>query len=755
MKTRKSQARKRPYGPQPRNTEKSASFKKEYGARPAKTDDKPGFGRRSGPSAPPARPSVMVAQVLREGVYIRGRVLQRDLVNIDFEIIEGDEPLVTGDFVEVEPKDTNSKQLVVRKKIPAMEAASWAAICNHALRTEWPAEVLKEVEKLPVYHWKTEDKRADWRELAIVTIDGADARDFDDAVWAEEWDGDGHHIIVAIADVAQYVAEDSPLDKEAVMRGNSTYFPDRVIPMLPERLSNDLCSLRPHEDRPVLGVEMWISATGRLLKHEFRRGCIHSAARLTYEQVQGVIDGGKSELPAEVLEGLKRLRAAYTVLAAAKERRGALDLDIPEVKLSMDGGKILGVGVRPRLEAHRLIEELMILANVAAAEMLSRKGGGLYRIHPEPSKEKLENLKASLGPLGFTVPAPNGGPKSWAKLVAQINEHPAAQTLMRAVLQSQSQAKYDPNNIGHYGLALPLYSHFTSPIRRYADLVVHRALIKAMGGQKDGDVSPEEMLDLERVAGAINTTERKSQMAEWEARDRMVAQHFAGLVGQKFEAIIVSVVPFGCFVSVEGVAEGLLPKWDLGRDWVYVATLSCWRKVRGKGTLRVGGRVAVTLKEADALGGRLTFGLAGEPEAVDGPRERDTRGGYRGDSSYKPEPRGEKPRPASHYKDRDAGRDSGRGSRRDVRDEVREPQGEPIVRERNAQMEKPAWMEKPRLKAGELKAIQDKIAWKKPKPKGGKAKSGSGTTMGHPMGKAAKGNSGKAKVAARPKRRGL
>ncbi len=698
-------SRTRKYGPQPRNPEK----RNQYGRRGGRPEQ--GHHDRPAPRTAPARPTTMVAQVLFEGAYIRGKVLQRDLVNIDFEIVEGTEPLVTGDFVEVEPESNNSKRLVVRKKIHPHQAATWAAICNHALRVDWPVEVEKDAERHPAYTWNPTEKRADWRKLAIVTIDGADARDFDDAVWAEEWEGDGHHIIVAIADVAHYVTEGSALDREAVLRGNSSYFPDRVLPMLPERLSNDLCSLRPHEDRPVLGVEMWINARGRLVKYEFKRACIHSAARCTYEQVQAFFDTGTgSELPHDVQEGLKRLRAAYKVLDAAKVERGALDLDIPETKLIMKDGIVAGVGVRPRLEAHRLIEELMILANVAAAQMLSHKGGGLYRIHPEPSKEKLENLRTSLSPLGFTVPAPNGGPKGWAKLVSQIHEHPAAQTLLRQVLQSQSQAKYDANNIGHYGLALPLYSHFTSPIRRYADLVVHRALLKAIGRKAKEDESPEEMADLERIAGQINTTERKSQMAEWEARDRMVAQHFAKLVGQNFEAVIISVVPFGCFVAVEGVAEGLLPKWSLGRDWTFVASLNCWRKTRGKGTLRVGGRVSVQLKEADALGGRLTFDLVGEEDhGIRGSRD------HGGIGSGAPAPK---------------------RVVREVRHEVVGDGGIPV---RNAQMEKPEW------KAG--------AGRKKPGQRPKKAKGG--TTMGHPMGKAAKGNSGgKPKGVARPKRRG-
>jgi ribonuclease R len=282
--------------------------------------------------------------------------------------------------------------------------------------------------------------------------------------------------------------------------------------------------------------------------------------------------------------------------------------------------------------------------------------------------------------------------------------------LLRAVLQSQSQAKYDPSNIGHYGLALPLYSHFTSPIRRYADLVVHRALLRTMFTKgKDEDETPESMADLERVAGQINVSERKSQMAEWESRDRLVAQHFAGLVGKEFEAIVISVVPFGCFVAVEGVAEGLLPKWDFGRDWVYVAGLSCWRKVRGKGILRVGAKVPVVLKEADALGGRLTFGMAGEVVMAERTFDR---------------------RPDSH--------------KAPAREPVREEAGDPPVRERNAQMEKPKWMDGPR-KQPRVGGKPGGKAARKPRPE---------TTMGRPLGKATKGNSGGKPKPTRPKRHG-
>lgn len=572
---------------------------------------------------PPAVPPTLVAEVVPVGAHLRGRILHKELAGLEWQLqLPKIHKLEAGEFVHGTAHPTERGVLVVHQKIPSELAATAAAIANHALPEGFSAAELKAATALPTFRFSPTEGREDWRTLPFITIDGEDARDFDDAVWAEAWEGGGHHARVAIADVAFYVAEGSVLDKAAQERGNSTYFPNRVLPMLPERLSNDLCSLNPHTDKPVLAAELWLDARGNLQHYRLCRAVIHSTKRCTYTDVQAHLAGKKS-LPNELHETVKHLHAAFQSLLQQREARGAISLELPELKLDLNKqGQVVGATPRPRLVAHMLIEELMIAANVAAATALStgcadtRPGvprkhharAGVYRVHAHPTKEKLETLRSVLTPLGFTAPPPNSRPAAWAALAIRVQGHAAAQTLQRALLQAQMQAKYEVENIGHFGLALNLYTHFTSPIRRYADLLVHRALLAIIAGAKT------ETPRLEATCATINLCERRSQQAEWEARDRMLAGWLATQVGQNFPATITNIAPFGCFLTLgETGAEALLPKWKL-EDYQFIGGQNVFRKMRGgKGLLRTGSQLTVKLLQADFAAGRLTVGLPHTP----------------------------------------------------------------------------------------------------------------------------------------------
>lgn len=594
-----------------------------YGKRPPKEAHSPKPTPTNRYQAP-ERPTHLVAEVIHEGAFLKGRVLHRDLHQLSFtlQLPKGLE-VQAGQFVQGMPAQRERNLLVVESIVPASRAAIEAALCNHQVPRHFTADTLKETKALPAYTWSKAHAREDWRKLPIITIDGEDAKDFDDAVWAEAWEKDGHFVRVAIADVTHYVGPHSPLDKTAQERGTSNYFPGFVVPMLPERLSNDLCSLVPHEDRPVLGAELWIDASGQLKYYRFCRAVIHSAARCTYTQVQGVLDGHKTTLPSPVLQNIMALNAAYQTLWAAREARGAISLEVPELFIQLDkNGKVTGATPRERTASHMLIEELMITANVAAATALTNGvadtrpthlGGGprkhkgvegVYRVHAQPSREKLENLRNVLSPLGFTAPAPTARPAIWAALAKKMQSHPAAPTLQRALLQTQMQAQYATDNIGHFGLALPLYTHFTSPIRRYADVLVHRGLLALL----EEESNPS---NASKLCPQINICERRSQQAEWEARDRLLAGFMAEKVGQVFTGTITNVAPFGCFLALEGgLAEAMLPKWHL-EDYAYIGGQNAFRKTRGgKGLLRAGATLKVKLIQADFAAGRLTVGLA-------------------------------------------------------------------------------------------------------------------------------------------------
>ena len=453
-------------------------------------------------------------------------------------------------------------------------------------------------------------RRTDLRDIPLVTIDGEDARDFDDAVFAEPH-GDGFRLIVAIADVAHYVRPGSALDHAARTRGNSVYFPDRVVPMLPEALSNGWCSLRPNEDRGCLFVEMQIDREGRKTAHSFGRGLMRSTARLTYEQVQRAHDTDESSH--------RHLYTAFRALLSARTQRGTLDLDLPERKVVLDdAGHVTSVAPRPRLDSHRLIEEFMILANVAAAEELERRHRAcMYRIHAPPSDEKLETLRSFLDTLGISLPAGNQiHPRDLDRVLRRVADTPEAPLVNEVMLRSQSQAAYSPDNIGHFGLALPRYAHFTSPIRRYADLLVHRALIEALR-LGPGGLEKDAAAQFADTAEHITATERRAALAERDAVDRYLSAYMADKVGARFAARISGVTRFGLFVTVaESGASGLVPVSTLPDDfWQHDERTQSLTGRRTGLVFRLAQDVEVRLAEASPVTGGLVFHvLQGMPQ---------------------------------------------------------------------------------------------------------------------------------------------
>jgi ribonuclease R len=515
-------------------------------------------------------------------------------------------------------------------------AVSLLAIASFDIPTEFSAAAIAEAETAEPVGL---DGRTDLRDLPLVTIDGSDARDFDDAVWAEP-DPDpasqgGWHLVVAIADVAWYVRPGSALDREAERRGNSVYFPDRAVPMLPEALSNDLCSLKPAVDRACVAVHLSIDAAGRKRGHRFVRGLMRSAERFTYEQVQAIHDRQDEPSAAVAAHNIEALYGAFAALAAARAARGALDLDIREDRVVLDaGGRPVAVVPRPRLDSHRLIEEFMVLANVAAAEELeARHRPCMYRIHDAPAPDKVAALQDFLEESGIPGLAFAKGqaprPELFNRLLRRAEGTPVAPLVNDLVLRCQTQAAYSPDNIGHFGLGLRRYAHFTSPIRRYADLMVHRALIagaNAAGnsfgaGGLPGEVGHEEMV---ATAEHISATERRAVAAERAAIERYRATLLASEVGGIFAARISGVVDFGLFVTLdESGANGLVPISTLPSD--YYDRCDKPPRLAGRRDGRVfqlGDAVTVRLAEADAIGGRLMFRLEGTARPARGARGR-------------------------------------------------------------------------------------------------------------------------------------
>ena len=502
-------------------------------------------------------------------------------------------------------------------------AISRIAIAAHGLPDEFSSAALADAEAARA---ATMAHREDWRALPLVTIDPPDAKDHDDAVHAEPDEAGGFVVTVAIADVAYYVQAGSTLDREALERGNSVYFPDRVVPMLPERISNDLCSLRPLEDRPALAVKLHIDAGGRKTRHSFHRIMMRSAAKLSYEQAQAAIDGRSDETTAPLRETVLRpLWAAYRAVKLERDIRDPLDLDLPERKLVLDKeGRLADVRWPERLDAHRLIEEFMILANVAAAETLEVAQSPLiYRAHDAPSVEKLGNLGEFLSTLGVKLAKSERlRPTHFNTVLAKVKGQPHEPLVNEVVLRAQSQAEYTHENYGHFGLNLRRYAHFTSPIRRYADLIVHRALIATQKLGPDG-LTEKEAAGLSEIAERISAAERRAMAAERETADRLIATHLAQHVGARFRARVSGVVKVGLFVRLADTgADGFIPAGSLGDEYFrYDEAARALQGTRTGETYRLGDSVEVRLLEAAPFAGALRFEMLSSGARAPRPRK--------------------------------------------------------------------------------------------------------------------------------------
>ena len=548
-----------------------------------------------------------------------------------------------GELVEAEQVGPKSRMGLPKARIverlgdpSAPKAVSLIAICQHGILDDFPDKVINEADKTKPVGLKG---REDLRDLPLLTIDPSDARDHDDACYAHADDDpknpDGHVIWVAIADVAAYVRPGTALDREARKRGNSSYFPDRVVPMLPDRLSGDLCSLHEGVPRACIAVRMQIDANGNKIGHRFVRGLMRSAASLHYVEVQDAIDGKPNGRTGPLLETvLKPLYSAYAALRMARAVRQPLELDLPERKIVLsDTGEVESVAFRDRLDAHKLIEEFMILANVAAAEtLIARRRPLLFRVHEEPAPEKLESLRETAQAAGLNLA--KGQVLQTRHLNALLNAAAGtedAELINLTTLRSMAQAYYSPENFGHFGLALRNYAHFTSPIRRYSDLIVHRSLISAHGWGKDG-LTEDEIGRIEETATHLSDTERRSMMAERDTTDRYLAAYLSERVGNEFTGRISGIARFGAFVKMDETgADGLVPVRSLGREFFHFDREAGTLMGLDTGLLiAIGQRITVRLTEATPVTGGLELELLSiDDQALPrrrGPIKRGARG---------------------------------------------------------------------------------------------------------------------------------
>ncbi len=493
---------------------------------------------------------------------------------------------------------------------------SHMAIHRYDILTEFSKEALAQANKakLPT----SLEGRVDLRDIPLVTIDDKEARDHDDAVYAEP-DQDpnnegGWRLLVAIADVSHFVTTGSDLDQEARQRGNSTYFPDQVVPMLPERLSNDLCSLRPEEERPCLAVWMCISKLGKLLSKKFVKGLMKSHGKLTYVGVQNYHDGkGDTGFPKALnTKHIDHLYGAYDLLKKARQKRGTLEIEVPEQKITLkDNGSIQHIQPRPRQESNVLIEEFMVLANVAAAEFISeKKKPCLFRVHESPKLERVEELRLFLESNNLPVSMSKGNiikPINFTHMLMKVRGNPIAPAINQLVLRSQARAVYSPDNQGHFGLNLVKYAHFTSPIRRYADLTIHRAIVSLI--DKKPGFYPYDLKELAQIGEDISDCERTSTKAERETVDRYIATYLENRSGETFPARVSGMTDFAVFLTLEETgSDGILPLRNLGGDYFHFDQKS--HSVVGRRTnkrLTLGDSIEVKLEFANPISGSVLF----------------------------------------------------------------------------------------------------------------------------------------------------
>lgn len=491
------------------------------------------------------------------------------------------------------------------------------AIQSHAIPTDWPSEVTKQAATFGKEVPNTAKKdRVDLRGTNLLTIDGADARDFDDAVFCEP-SGKGYRVLVAIADVAHYVEQGSPLDKQAIRRGTSVYFPDRVVPMLPEALSNGLCSLNPNVDRLCMVCEMRVEPDGKVSRAKFYEAVMRSAARLTYTEVSDFFTGErKDHIPSSVHQDLENLHQVFKAFATNRRKRGAVELDIPQTRIEMDkDGAVKSIMAVNRNDAHRLIEECMIAANVQAAKFIRKnKIPGLYRVHAKPDADRFDDLRLYLVSLGLKVPHPDHvQPRDFNKMIEQVSDRPDSAAISMAMLRSMQHAEYTPKNIGHFGLALDAYAHFTSPIRRYPDLLVHRAIRHIVRGGKAGNYPYEQDL-MEHLGSVCSAHERRAEEATREVEAWLKCQYMEAKVGEQFPGVITGVTSFGAFVQIpELQIDGLVHVTSLANDYYKFDPGS--QSLIGERTgnrYRLGDRLEVIVAKVDLETRRIDFNLVND-----------------------------------------------------------------------------------------------------------------------------------------------